>query len=193
MFCDRLLEDADWRTRYARDASGRSMPFDLVEREIRATHPFAAHVLRNMLVVCYAEKALYELPEADLRAEPVLRVFRDVEARLTLLPGGAPRPTLAVPHLLSWESSAYYHGYVLATMAVAATRAHFRAKYGPLMDNPAVGRDLAEIYWRPGNSRTFLDLVREMTGQPFSADALAADVSMPTDEAVRRARALADA
>ena len=117
MFCDRLLEDADWRTRYARDASGRSMPFDLVEREIRATHPFAAHVLRNMLVVCYAEKALYELPEADLRADHVLRVFRDVEARLTLLPGGAPRPTLAVPHLLSWESSAYYHGYVPATRA----------------------------------------------------------------------------
>ncbi|MFN8177127.1 MAG: M3 family metallopeptidase [bacterium] len=193
MFCDRLLDDADWRVRYARDDAGKPMAFELIEREIRATHPFAAHAVRNLLVVCYAEKALYELPERDLEPATVLRAFREVETRLTLLPGGCPRPTLAVPHLLSWESSAYYHGYVLATMAVAATRAHFHAKYGRLVDNPAIGRDLAEIYWRPGNSRPFLELIAEMTGRPFSADALAEEVSRPTDEVVRRARKAAEA
>ena len=190
MFCDRTLDDADWRTRYARDASGRSMPFELIEREIRATQPFAAHAVRNMLTVCYVEKALYEMPESELTAAAVLGMIRKVESRLSGLPGGNPRPTLAVPHLLAWEASAYYHGYVLATMAVASTRAHFRAKYGHLVDNPAVGRDLAEIYWRPGNSRSFLDLVRAMTGRPFSADALVDDVSRPVDATVAHARDL---
>jgi hypothetical protein len=146
-----------------------------------------------MLVVCYVEKALYEMPEADLRPEPVLAMFREVETRLTQLPGGCPRPTLAVPHLLSWEASAYYHGYVLATMAVATTRAHLRARHGHLLDNPAVGRDLAEVYWRPGNSRPFLELVREMTGRPFSADALVREVSRPVEAAVQSARELAEA
>jgi Zn-dependent oligopeptidase len=187
MFCDRLLDDADWRTRYALDESGRPMPRPLIEDEIRATHPFAAQNVRNMLVVCYAEKALYELPESELTARNVLRSFRDVEARITQLPLGCPRPTLAVPHLLSFESSAYYHGYVLATMAVAATREHLREKHGHLLDNPAIGRELGEIYWRPGNSRPFLDLVREMTGREFSADALVREVSQPTEAAIRRA------
>ncbi len=189
MFCDRFLDDADWRTRYALDASGRPMPFELIEREIRAVQPFAAHAVRAMLVVCYVEKELYEMPEAELAPANVLAMLRRVEARVLGLAGGTPRPTLAVPHLLSWESSAYYHGYVLATMAVAATRAHLAAKHGHLLDNPAVGRDLAEIYWRPGNARPFLDLVREMTGRSFSADALVEEVSRTADEAVARARA----
>lgn len=193
MFCDSLLSDADWQTRYARDADGNAIPFELIERQIRATHPFAAQAVRQMLVVCYAEKALYEMADDELTPENILSMFREVESRITMLPLGNPRPMLAIPHLLSWEASAYYHGYVLAEMAVYQTRAHFRRKYGHLLDNPGIGRDLAETYWRPGNSRTFLDLIREMTGSPFSADALVQHVSRSTDEAVADARAEVEA
>jgi Zn-dependent oligopeptidase len=188
MFCDSFLGDADWQTRYARDESGNPLPFELLEREVRTTQPFAAQAVRNMLVVCYAEKELYELPDDELTDERILAVFRDVEQRLTLLPGGCPRPTLAVPHLLSWEASAYYHGYVLAQMAVHQTRVALRRKHGHLLDNPAVGRSLADGYWRPGNSRSFLDLVREATGEEFSADALVKHVSRDADRAVAEAR-----
>ena len=190
MFCDSLLGDADWRGLYARDADGRPMPFELIERELRATHPFEAQNVRNMLVVCYSEKALYEMPEEELTSDNILAAFRDVETRLTLLPKGGIRPTLSVPHLLSWEASAYYHGYVLAQMAVHQTRAHFLGKYGRLTDSPEVGRDLAETYWKPGNSRSFLALIEEMTGRPFSADALVREVSRPVDRVVEEARAL---
>ncbi len=190
MFCDSLLGDADWQIRYALDAGGSPMPFELIEKEIRATHPFQAQNVRNMLVVCYAEKALYEMSDDELTPANILAAFRDIETRLTGLPKGCPRPTLSVPHLLSWEASAYYHGYVLAQMAVQQTRVGFRAKHGSLVDNPAIGRDLAEIYWKPGNSRGFLELVEEMTGSPFAADALVESVSRPTDEAVEEARQL---
>jgi oligoendopeptidase F len=188
MFCDSVLSDADWQTRYARGERGEPIPFALIEKDIRATHPFFAQTIRNMLVVCYAEKAVYELPDDELTPPRVLEIFRDVEARISLLPGGNPRPTLAVPHLLSWEASAYYHGYVLAQMAVYQTRAHFMRKYGTLLDEPRIGEDLAATYWRPGNSKSFLDLVREMTGSPFSADAIVEEASLSTEEAVRRAR-----
>jgi hypothetical protein len=188
MFCDSILSDADWQTRYAKDEHGVSIPFELIERDVRLTHPFFAQNVRNMLVVCYAEKAIYETPDDELTPERVLATLRDVETRISLLPGGNPRPTLAVPHLLSWEASAYYHGYVLAQMAVYQTRDHFRAKYGALLDDPRIGHDLAETYWRPGNSESFLTLVKKMTGKPFSADALVREASLSTEDAVRRAR-----
>lgn len=193
MFCDEFLSDADWRLRYGKNAAGEPLPFELIEREIRATHPFRAQGVRGMLTIVYAEREIYETPDAELTTERVLEILREVEDRIGGLDGGASRPTLSVPHLLSWDASAYYHGYVLARMAVYQTRAHFRRKYGFLLDNPAIGQDLAEIYWRPGNSKGFLDLVKEMTGRPFSADAQVEEVTCSTDEAVAQAKALADA
>lgn len=48
------------------------------------------------------------------------------------------RPLMSVPHILADESSAYYHAYVLAEMSVHQTRAHFKQKYGQLVDNDQV-------------------------------------------------------
>lgn len=45
---------------------------------------------------------------------------------------------MSVPHILADESSAYYHAYVLAEMSVHQTRAHFKRKYGALVDNDKV-------------------------------------------------------
>ncbi|MBI1851935.1 MAG: peptidase M3 [Planctomycetes bacterium] len=192
MFLDSLLADADWKTRYARDREGRSMPWEMIERGIRATSPFAAWGVRSMLVVCYAERAIYEIPDRELSAERVLAAIRDVERRLLFLDEGSPRPVLAVPHLLAGESSAYYHGYVLAEMAVEQTRAHFVARDGHLVDNPRVGPDLERAYWRPGNSVAFSDAIERLTGQPLGAAALAARVNRTTDEALRESRAMVD-
>lgn len=55
---------------------------------------------------------------------------------------------MSVPHILADESSAYYHGYVLAELSVHQTRAYFLRKYGFITDNPEVGRELAEVYWK---------------------------------------------
>ena len=55
------------------------------------------------------------------------------------------RPLLAVPHILADESSAYYHGYVLAEMSVHQTREFFKSKYGSIADNPEVGKQLTDV------------------------------------------------
>jgi hypothetical protein len=88
---------------------------------------------------------------------------------------------MSVPHPLSGESCCYYHGYVLAEMAVQQTRAHFLATYGGLVDRPEVGRDLAEGYWRPGNTEPFLGLVARLTGAPLAADAWVAHLCRDLD------------
>jgi len=189
MFLDSFVSDPDWQARYAKDLDGHAMPPELIEAGIRASQPFAAWNLRAMVAVCAAERAIYEIPDAELTAERVLAVIRDAERRLLFLDEGSPRPSLSVPHLLAGESSAYYHGYVLAEIAVHQTRAFFRERDGHLLDDPRIGPDLREHYWSSGNSRTFLDFVENLTGTPLSAAAISARVDRTVEQALDEARA----
>ncbi|MBM3988504.1 MAG: peptidase M3 [Planctomycetes bacterium] len=188
MLLDSLLDDADWQHRYALDRDGQPMPMEMHERALRASQPFAAWRARAMLAVCYGEKALYEIPDAELSAERVLAQLRAVERRLLFLELGSPRPILAVPHLLAGDSSAYYHGYVLAEMAVHQARAHFLARDGHLVDNPKVGPELARVWWQPGNSVRFDEFVRRLCGSGLSAAPMARELNRDADTAIRDAR-----
>jgi hypothetical protein len=188
MFCDSFVSDVDWRARYARDREGQAMPRVLLDEAVKRKQEFMANGVRQLLVVPYVERAIYELGDGELTAETVIARTREIERDLLLL-SESPRPTLSIPHLISGDSSAYYHGYVLAEMAVQQTRAFFTKRDGYLLDNPHIGRDLAEHYWKPGNSRTFLSLVESLTGTPFSAKSLVEqsnrDVRQALDEASR--------
>jgi oligoendopeptidase F len=188
MFLDSLLSDADWQTRYARDGDGTPIPFAVLEKGIRTSRPHVAHYLRSMMSICYAEKEIYELSDEEVTADRLTEIARGVESRMHQLDGGAPDPILSIPHVLSWESSAYYHGYVLARMAVEQTREHFEESYGHLLDNPRIGPDLARVYWAPGGARPALELIEELTGKPLSADALVRQATRSVDEGIERAK-----
>ena len=56
-------------------------------------------------------------------------------------------------------------------MSVHQTREYFLTKFGKITDNEHVGEELREVYWKPGNSESFMDLVRKLTGKPLAADA----------------------
>ena len=90
MFLDSLVEDAGWRAKYARDKSGTVIPFDILEEEIRATHPFAVFQLRAMIAVSYFEKALYELPEDEVTKENVLELANKIEEEIQGGKGSRP-------------------------------------------------------------------------------------------------------
>ena len=194
MFLDKLVGDAAWIGRYAEDASGEGvLPWGLLEAKIRSTHAYRVFGLRSMLAVPFFEKALYELPEGELSAARVEALADEVEARVC--GGASPRPLLSVPHIISDEASCYYHGYVLADMSVHQTRAHFLARHPEqgIVDNPAVGRRLADVYWAPGNSVGFLELVERMTGAPLKADAWVDTLRVPLEERLASERAAYDA
>jgi oligoendopeptidase F len=188
MFMDSLLSDPDWQRRYALGPDGAPMPFDLVERSVREAQPFRGWDTRRLITVPMGERAIYELPEAELTADRVLTTLRQIE-RDTQGLTSAPRPILAVPHLLAGESSAYYHAYVLAEMAVQQTRAHFLAVDGYLTDNPRIGPAIEQAYWVRGNRLTHDETLVALTGQPLSADALVAEANRTVDEALAEARA----
>ncbi len=188
MFCDSLLDDADWLKRYAHNAQGEPIPDALIHARIQTTQPFAAYGERSILVVPYFERALYRLGDEQLTADAVLALARATELRILGVAVG-PRPLLSIPHLLNQESSAAYHGYLLANMAVYQTRAYFEKTYGYLTDNPAIGPELSKHYWARGNSISHNDTLLSLTGEPFNARYLADNCNQTVDEAWAEAQA----
>jgi len=180
MFLDSLVGDAAWRARYAKNRDGQPIPWDILQQDLEEKHPYQVFALRSMIAVPYFEKALYELPDDEVTVDRVNALARQVE--LDIQGGPSPRPLLSVPHILSDESSCYYHGYVLAEMAVQQTREFFLNKYGSLTDNPNIGPELAEKMWKPGNSEAFLDLVEQLTGKPLTSDDWVTTLCQPIDE-----------
>jgi hypothetical protein len=171
MFCDSLLEDADWLKRYARGPAGEEIPDVLIRARIESRQPFMAFEERMLALVSCFESALYRMPDDQRTPDAVLRLARDTELRV--LDIHSPRPVLAIPHLLNQESSASYHGYLLAHMAVYQTREYFTRELGSLTDNPRIGPLLATHYWNPGNSLDHNATLMNLTGQGFSARYLA--------------------
>lgn len=180
MFCDSLLDDADWLKAYAHSADGQPIPDDLVRERMAARQPMRAFEERSLAVVPYFEMALYALDDAALTGEAVRGLARDTERRI--LGVESPRPLLAIPHLLNQESAASYQGYLLAEMAVQQTRAYFLRRDGYLTDNPSIGPALAAHYWAPGNSVDLEAMLRSLTGEGFSARYLADACTQSVEE-----------
>lgn len=187
MFCDSLLDDADWLKRYARNAAGEAIPDALIKEMIEARQPFRAFNERQIALVAYFERDLYAMDEAERTPEAVLALARQWERKIVGVE--SPRPLLAIPHLLNQESACAYHGYLLALMAVEQTRAFFLKRDGYLTDNPRIGPDLAAHYWGPGNGMSHDETLRSLTGEGFSAVPLAEACNLSADEAWQQAKA----
>jgi hypothetical protein len=185
MFCDSLLSDPDWLMRYAKTDDGEPVPATLILDRIAAAQPMRAFDARQIAVVPLFEAALYQMSDAELTPDAVLRLARETERRVLGLE--SPRPLLAVPHLLNQESAASYQGYLLALMAVAQTRAHVLRTVGFLTDNPAIGPMLSAHYWEPGNSVDHDRMLRGLTGEGFSAKYLADECTVAAADARARA------
>jgi hypothetical protein len=56
-------------------------------------------------------------------------------------------------------------------MSVHQTREYFKNEYGYIVDNPNVGPTLKSAYWQCGNSKPFLQIVKDLTGKDLTGDA----------------------
>ena len=187
MFCDSLLDDADWLKRYAKNAAGEVIPDELIKAMIAARQPFRAFNERQIALVSYFERDIYAMEESDRTSDAVLALARQWERKI--LGTESPRPLLAIPHLLNQESACAYHGYLLALMAVEQTRAYFLQRDGYLTDNPRIGPDLAAHYWGPGNGMTHDETLCSLTGEGFSAVPLAEVCNQSVADAWAQAQA----
>jgi Zn-dependent oligopeptidase len=167
MFLDTMLSSIEWKCRYAKTLDGELFPYSLFEKELRKMRPLAPLAMNGIASVMYFERALYEeknLTEKKLLtiAKSVYRTFTDTEVDSLRL--------LSIPHIYSWESSCSYHGYGLAELALFQWREYFYKKYGYIVDNKNVGKEMRAM-WKYASAKSFPECVKLATGKKLSPDA----------------------
>lgn len=185
MFIDSILSSIDWKMRYADTTDGKKYPFELFERmatEMEALRPLD---LMGIISVCELERRIYEAKKID-------KAFLEKTAREVYLKYNDRSESsvrlLDVPHLYAWGSSCSYHGYGLAEIALAQWRAYFYKKYGYIVDNPKVGKEMEKV-WKLGASKTFAEMVKVAMGKKLSSDSYIKVITMKTPEIIKTAKA----
>ena len=184
MFMDTMLSSIEWKSRYAKNEKGELYPLSLYERKLKklsATGPLA---LNGIIFVSNFEREIYEAKKlttkkvTDIAKKVYMKYFERSEASCS---------ALNVPHIYSWTSSASYHGYGLAQLAVYQWRDYFYKKYGYIVDNKNVGEEMRKV-WELGASKTFNEFVYLATGKKLSPDAWLKHVTMPVKTALTKAK-----
>jgi len=190
MFLDTMFSSLEWKRRYAKNKKGEAYPLDLFIRILEKTHVLNPLGMMPFMFVMYFEKEVYEAK--NLTSKQVLliakRMFKKYFDRtadsLTIL---------NIPHIYSWESSCSYHGYALAQLALNQWREYFYEKYGYIVDNPNVGKEMKKV-WSLGSTKTFLDFVKIATGKKLSPkpylDVITASKKKIIEKAKKRHKAM---
>ncbi len=185
MFLDTMFSSVEWQSRYAKNAKGESYPFDLYERMVRKLHVLRPLGLNGIIFVANFEKEIYEtknLTEGkvkDIARKNFRKYFERSEDSLSA--------ALNIPHIYAWESSGSYHGYGLATLALSQWREYLYKKYGYIVDNPSVGKEMAKV-WKLAGSKTFNQFVVLATGKKLKPDAYLQNVTASVPTILKRAK-----
>jgi Zn-dependent oligopeptidase len=184
MFLDRIFSSVEWQSRYATTITGEAYPFDLFERQVRALNVVAPLSFMSINIICQFEREIYEAK--TLTEEKVLKLAKKHFKRHTDRSVDS-LSILETPHLYSWESSCSYHGYGLAILALTQWREYFFNKYGYIVDNPHIGKEMQTV-WKYGGSKSFPEFVKMATGKKLSAKPHITQVTKPLEKKIAAAK-----
>lgn len=184
MFLDGMFSSIEWASRYATNSEGETYPFDLFERETKKLHALAPLRFMGILMVMDFERRIYEEPK--LTSAKVLKITKEVFLKHSDASAPSLRP-LIIPHIYSWESACSYHGYGLAELTVYQWREHFYKKYGYIVDNKKVGKEMTKM-WTYASAKPFAECVKLATGKKLSPDAYLRNVNRPLSRVLSDAK-----
>ncbi len=184
MFLDSVYTSIEWKSRYAKTSSGDPYPFTLFEKRVKELSVLRPLDLMGIMMVCEFEKRVYE--DKKLTSTKLLKIARETSKKYRDL-SVSSIGLLEVPHIYSWESACSYHGYGLATMALTQWREYFERKYGYIVDNPQVGKEMERV-WRYGAAKPFKEMVELATGEKLSADPFVRRVTATDKEVIEKAK-----
>jgi oligoendopeptidase F len=184
MFIDTMFSSIEWKTRYARNEAGDAYPLELYERMQKKLGLLKPWRILSIAMVATFEKEVYELKNPT--PKKILAVARRNYKRFTDLDADSLM-LLNVPHIYSWDSSCSYHGYGLAEIALNQWREYFYKKYGYIVDNKQVGKEMRAV-WKLGASKSFAECVKLATGKELSSKALIADITRSPEASIRLAK-----
>ena len=168
----------------AKNRTGQTYPLDLYERRVRKLNRFAPLGMMGISSVMKFEKRVYE--EKKLTREKLLTIAKTTYTEYSAASVGSYR-LLSIPHIYSWESSCAYQGYGLAQLALVQWREYFFKKYGYIVDNPKVGKEMTKM-WTYASSETFSDCMKLATGKKLSAKHYISSVTASADSTIRKAK-----
>jgi hypothetical protein len=116
--------------------------------------------------VCAFEKIVYETK--NLTPEKVIAAARKISKKYLDFKTDS-LSVLETPHIYAWDNACGYQGYALAELALSQWREHFFKKYGYIVDNPKIGKDMKKV-WSYGSAKTLPEFVKLATGKKLSAD-----------------------
>lgn len=183
-FLDTMLSSIDWRTRYAKNGKGEMYPLELFEKKVRKLRILGPLGLHSIMMVSEFEKIIYETK--NLTAEKTIAIAKEIYRKYHDFDEESIS-ILDTSHIYSWESSGYYHAYGLAILALEQWRKYFYEKYGYIVDNPAIGKEMTEV-WKLGSAKTFAEFVKIATGQPLSPKAFLENALMSADDYIELAQ-----
>lgn len=188
MFLDTVNSSIEWCTLYAKNKEGKTYPFDLFMRQSVALHPVRPLALMGIMMISNFEKEVYETKK--LTSEKVIALAKKYYKKHT------DRSVdslwiLDVPHIYVWDNACSYHGYGLAELALSQWREYFFKKYGYIVDNPRVGKEMQKV-WKYGSAKSFPELVKIATGAKLSPNPYLKDVTMSLQQIQKNARARID-
>ncbi|MCA9356935.1 M2 family metallopeptidase [Candidatus Nomurabacteria bacterium] len=183
-FIDTMFNSIEWRQRYAKDVNGEAYPLDLHKRKQKAFNQMRPRGILGVILVANFEREVYELKSPT--REKIIKIARENHKQCFDLTEGS-LAALNVPHIYSWESSCTYHGYGLAEMALNQWREYFYKKYGYIVDNPQVGKEMKKT-WAWGSSKSFKECVKEATGKNLSSGALIKELTMSPEQSIKQAK-----
>lgn len=184
MFLDTLFSSIEWKTRYAKNEKGESYPFDIFLRKLEKTFAVSPISMMSVHAVMEFERQIYE--NKDLTEEKVLSISKKVFKKC-FDESADSHWLLGVPHIYSWESSCSYHGYGLAKLSLTQWRKYFYKKYGYIVDNPNVGKEMIKV-WKLGSSKTFPEMVKIATGKKLNPDAFIENATASKQKIIKRAK-----
>ncbi|MFA5730132.1 MAG: M3 family metallopeptidase [Candidatus Paceibacterota bacterium] len=184
MFLDSLFSSIEWKTRYGKNKDGNGYPFDLFERKVKKLSVLSPQRMNSILFVSQFEKEIYETK--NLTPKKVLSTAKKNYKKYFDMSVDSLN-ALNIPHIYSWESSASYHGYGLAELAVYQWRSYFRKKYGYIIDNKEVGKEMAKV-WNLGAKKTFKEFVKIATKKELSIDSFLKEITLSPEEIIKKAK-----
>ena len=184
MFMDTISSSIEWRMRYVKNINGKAYPFDIYERKVKVVYSLIPLEMMGVMFVMDFERQIYECK--DLNKDFVINTAKKVNKKYFDRSEDSIS-VLNVPHIYSWESSAYYHGYGLAEIAVSQWRDYFFKKYGYIVDNSKVGKEMKKV-WKYASLYRSNKLIKIATGKSLDSDSYIKDITRPLDKILSDAK-----
>ncbi len=184
MFIDTMFDSIEWKNRYAINASGERYSFELYTRKEEQLSLLKPKGILGIAAVSTFEREVYELSVPT--AEKIQKIARQVYKKYNDFSVDSLW-LLNVPHIYAWDSACAYHGYGLAEIALAQWREYFYTKYGYIVDNKNVGREMLKT-WKWGAQLDFQTCIKIATGKKLSSAALIKDITLSASAEVARAK-----